>query len=80
MKFGMGVPAWLGALLAVGPPGAITGFIMGQYEAMLPVWVLVPAGLLILVLSCIAWFGVVSWFENRRDQKKEQPHQTTSSE
>ena len=70
MKSGMGVPAWLGALLIVGLPAAVAGFVTGSVEKFVPGWVVPIIGIITFVLSGVVWLAFVTWLENRRDKKK----------
>ena len=75
MKFGIGIPAWLGALLVVGLPAAVAGIITGGLEKFVPGWVLPIAGIISFVLSCIVWLAFVTWMEKRHDKKKDKANQ-----
>ena len=69
MKTGAGIPAWLGALLIVGVPSALTGLVAGFAGERFawPLTLLISVG--VFVASSVLWFVLISWLENRRDKK-----------
>jgi hypothetical protein len=71
MKVGMGTPAWLGALVIAGPPGAVTGLLTAHLERWLPAWILFPCSLIILLASCVVWIALMIWIENWRDRRSD---------
>jgi|GEM_PF-5202385 len=63
MKFGLGVPAWLGAILIVAPPAAVAGLVSGLLQPLVPSWAQFLVGFLCLLLAGIVWFMAILWWE-----------------
>jgi len=70
MKFCVGVPAWLGAILIVAPPAAVAGIVSGLLQPLVPPWAQFIVGFLCLLLAGIVWFMAILWWEKRCDRKE----------
>jgi hypothetical protein len=69
MRFGMGVPAWLGAILIVAPPAVVAGLVTGLLQDYVPLWVQPFLGFICLLIAGGAWLMAIMWWEKRRDDK-----------